>query len=115
MKGSLKERNGSYLITVSLGPDPESPGKYKRYFETVQTTSKAEAQKRLREVLTELDKGIFVKPSKLTLGEYLDQWMEDYCKPNLSERSVESYQYYIDKYIRPKLVFRLAENSQLKL
>lgn len=103
MKGSLKERNGSYLITVSLGPDPDNPGKYKRYFETVQTTSKPIAEKRLREVLTELDKGTFTKPSKLTLGEYLDQWVSDYCWTNLSPRAAEAYEYQINKHIKPKL------------
>jgi integrase len=102
MKGYLEERHGSYLIRVSMGKDSETK-KYRQYTETVKTTSKPLAEKRLREVLIELDKGIFIRPTKLTLGEYLSQWLTDYCEPNLSERAVEAYRYNIDAYICPKL------------
>lgn len=102
MRGFIKERGNSYLIAVSMGKDPQTK-KYKQYFETVKTTDKAIAQKRLRELLTELDKGVFSKPSKNTLAEYLETWLLDYCWPNLSPRSAEGYQYIVRKYIIPQL------------
>jgi len=111
MKGQLIERSGSYLIVVSTGKDVTTK-KYGRYTETIKTESKTVAQARLREVLIELDRGIFVKPTKNTLAEYLDHWIEDYCRPALSERATESYKYICDKYIIPALGAVQLKNLQ---
>jgi len=60
MRGSIIKRSeNSYRIKVSLGKD-STTGKYLSHFETVRGNKK-EAEKRLRELLTQLDKGIYVK------------------------------------------------------
>ena len=59
MRGTIIERGNSLRLKVSLGKSPVS-GKYESYFETFKGT-RTEAQKRLRELLTQLDKGVFVK------------------------------------------------------
>jgi len=65
--------------------------------------TKKDPEKRLRELLTELDKGIFIKPGKSTLAEYLEVWLNDYCKPNLAVRTCDLYEYLYDKHIKPTL------------
>ena len=97
MKGSIIQRNGSYRIKVSLGKDTVT-GKYIAHYETVQG-NKAKAEKRLRELLTELDKGIFVRPGKEMLAEYMKSWLSDYVRPNLSPRTCELYQYICEKHV----------------
>jgi integrase len=42
-------------------------------------------------LLHQLDTGAFVKPGKTSVGEYLNRWLEDYARLNLSPRSVERY------------------------
>lgn len=101
MKGCIIERNGSLRLKVSLGKNPQT-GKYESYYETFHG-NRTEAQKRLRQVLTELDKGIFAKPGKATLGEYLKSWLLDYCSPNLSPRTQELYSYICEKHVLPTL------------
>ena len=101
MRGSIVKRGDSYRIRVSLGKDVTT-GKYTSYFETFRG-GKPEADKRLRELLTALDKGVFVKPVKDTLGEYLKSWLRDYCRPNLSSRTHELYSYICTKHVIPKL------------
>jgi integrase len=101
MRGSIISRNGSYRIKVPLGKDTTT-GKYTAYYETFRGNKK-EAEKRLRQLLTELDKGIFVRPGKATLSEYLNSWLADYVKPNLSPRTHELYQYICEKHIFPTL------------
>ncbi len=101
MRGSIIERGDSYRIKVSLGKDAAT-GKYSAYYETVRGT-KAEAQKRLRQLLTELDKGSFVKPGKNTLSEYLSLWLADYVRPTLAGRTHELYSYTCQKHIIPAL------------
>ena len=82
MTGCIIERNGSLRLKVSLGRNHQT-GKYESYYETFHG-NRTEAQKRLRQILTELDKGIFTKPGKTTVADYLNTWLQDYCKPTLS-------------------------------
>ncbi|GAJ12738.1 unnamed protein product, partial [marine sediment metagenome] len=94
-------RGGSYRIKVSLGKDAVT-GKYTAYYETFRGNKK-DAEKRLRQLLTELDKGIFVRLGKVTLGEYLKGWLLDYVQPNLSPKTHELYAYICSKHIFPEL------------
>jgi len=55
----------------------------------------------LRNVLTRIEGGTYIKPAKLTVGEYLKQWLDDYAKQNLSPRSFERYQGIIQRYLTP--------------
>ncbi len=100
MKGTIIERNGSYRLRVALGKN--YAGKYENYFETFHG-SKPEAQKRLRELLTQHDKGIFVKPGKMTVAEYLQSWLDDFCQPSLAPRTVELYRYITKVHLNPTI------------
>lgn len=101
MRGSIIKRSeNSYRIAVSLGRDPAT-GKYKQHFETVRGNKK-EADKRLSEILRQLDTGSFVKPSKLTVAEYLEQWLKDSCI-NLAPNTVQSYEFFVRRHIIPAL------------
>jgi integrase len=77
-------------------------GKYIQHSETVVGTH-PEAEKRLRQLLTDLDKGIFVRPGKATVGEYLVRWLSDYVKPNLSPSTHALYSIICTKHIIPTL------------
>ena len=70
MRGHIVKRGkNSYSLAVSLGRDAVS-GKYKYQWMTVKGT-KREAEKRLAELVHQLDNGTFIKPGKTTLAEYL--------------------------------------------
>lgn len=90
MRGHITKRGkDSYSIKISLGKDAAT-GKYKAQWVSVKGTKK-EAEKRLSEMLNQLDNGTFMKPGKTTLVEYLERWLTDYAKPNLSPRGFERY------------------------
>lgn len=101
MKGCIIERNGSLRLKVSLGKNPQT-GKYESYYETFHGNV-TEARKRLRQILTDLDKGAFAKPSKTTMAEYLNTWLQNYCKPSLSPRTVQLYSYICRIHIIPAI------------
>lgn len=102
MRGYIRKRTkDSYLITVSLGRDPVT-GKYKQHFESVKG-DKGDAQKKLTEILRQIDTGSFVSPDKITLGDFLKRWMDDYARPRLSPRTIEGYEDVIGKHITPCL------------
>lgn len=101
MKGCIIERNGNLRLKVSLGKNPQT-GKYESYYETFHGNN-TEAHKRLRQILTELDKGIFTKPGKITVADYLNTWLQDYCKPSLSPRTLQLYSYICRVHIIPAI------------
>ncbi|MFC1866440.1 tyrosine-type recombinase/integrase, partial [Chloroflexota bacterium] len=111
MRGHITKRGkNSYSIAVSLGKDATT-GKYKYQWVTVKGTKK-DAEKRLSELLHQLDNGSFMKPSKTTLGEYLEKWLKDYVWPNLAPRTAEGYESIVHCHIKPALGSILL--SQLK-
>lgn len=102
MRGSIrKQGKESWRITVSLGKDPVT-GRYKKYQETVRG-KKAEAEARLCELITQLEKGINVNPEKLTFGEFLDRWLAAYAETNVSARTLHDYETVIRYHIKPEL------------
>ena len=99
MRGHITKRGkNSYSIAISLGKD--LTGRYKQQWVSVKGTKK-DAEKRLSELLHQLDTGTFMKPGKTTLAEYLGRWLQDYAKPNLSPRGFERYQGIITKHLIP--------------
>ena len=50
-----------------------------------------------------LDKGTFVKPSKLRLGPFLLQWLRDYAKPNTAPKTFERYADIVKGHLIPAL------------
>jgi len=102
MRGNIRKRGkNSYSITISTGRDPTT-GKYKQEYARVKGTKK-DAEKRLSELLHQFDNGTFMKPSKTTLGEYLEKWLRDYVYPNLSPRTAEGYESIVRCHLIPAL------------
>ena len=101
MTGSIKQRSrGSYQVAIYMGLDSNGEQQYHR--ETVRGT-KHDAQVRLAELLNSLHRGETVKASKMTLGEYLDQWLSAYAKANVSPKTFERYEEIVRLTIKPHM------------
>lgn len=114
MRGHLKKRyEGSWNIILDLGRrvDPAT-GHLKRVQKwfTVQGT-KREAEAKLAELLQRANTGQVVEPSKLTLAQWLDEWMGmAIAPPHKRLRTYETYKGVVAKYLKPKLgQIRLGE------
>lgn len=102
MRGSIIKRSeNSYTIVLNLGKDPAT-GKRRQQWVTVKG-NKRDAEKRLSELLHQLDTNTFVKPGRMTVAEYLEQWLWDTALPNMSPRTYEGYEYAVKKHILPAL------------
>ena len=105
MKGHIRAHEGKrgkvWHVVVDIGKDPGT-GKRRQHWETI-TTSKRDAQKRMRELLTSLDVGSFVKASKLTVGQWLEEWLRDYAEPNCSPKTLDSYRGIVRVHLLPAL------------
>lgn len=65
--------------------------------------TRRDAERRLAELQHQIDAGGFVKPSKLTLGAFLEQWLRDYARPNVGPTTYHSYEHMIRKHLIPAL------------
>jgi len=102
MKGSIRQRaKGSWQIILDIGTEPD--GRRRRYFETIHSTRKSDAQKRLNELLVSQEKGVYSPPGRLTVGEHLHNWLEGYVKTNCSPRTLDGYQSIIETHLIPAL------------
>ncbi|MGP8956908.1 Arm DNA-binding domain-containing protein, partial [Enterobacter mori] len=61
-------------IVIDIGPDPETGKRRQKWFSGYKT--KKEAQADVAKKITELNEGTFIEPSKVTLKDYLNHWLE---------------------------------------
>jgi integrase len=85
---------------IDLGRDAD--GKRRQKWSTVHG-GKRDAQRELTRLLNELNTGAYVEPSRLTLGEFLEKWLVDYARSNVTAKTFERYAQIIRKSIRPAL------------
>ena len=88
MKGHIRQRGEkSWAIVLDLGRDAE--GKRRQKWHTVRGRKK-DAERELARLLHEINTGAYVEPSRMTLSDYLDRWLEDYARPNVSGMYISS-------------------------
>jgi len=99
MRGSIVKKGKTYSVVVDIG---KINGKRKqKWFSGFQT--KKEAQNKLTEVLSQLKNNSYIEPSKITLGEYLIEWLETNAKPNIAVTTYSGYSVNIRKHIIPHI------------
>ena len=50
-----------------------------------------------------LSAGTVFVPKELSVSDYMDHWIEMYCRPNLKPSTIASYKKYIRLHISPKI------------
>lgn len=98
MKGHIRQRSkGSWAITVDL--PREEDGKRRQKQRTVRGT-KREAEEVLARMLNEVNSGTYVPECNMTLGAYLNEWLQVYARHSIAARTFERYQELIDLHVR---------------
>lgn len=65
--------------------------------------TQAEVSKKLLEVRQQQTTGQYVQPDKMTVGQWLDTWLETYVKPTRRPATVASYANNIKNHLKPRL------------
>ncbi|WP_288018854.1 site-specific integrase, partial [Tepidiforma sp.] len=87
--GSIQKRGDrTWRISIELDRDPQT-GRRRRRWETFHGT-KREAEARLAQLIHEFETGLAVEPSRLTVADWLRQWLEQ-RRPHLRETTFERY------------------------
>lgn len=63
----------------------------------------ADVLKRMREAMKMQDDGVFFEPTRVTMAQWLDTWLEEYVKPTNKPLSYSTYKSRINKHIKSYL------------
>src|SRR5688500_14549346 len=96
----IKRGDKTWLVRIFMGLDGN--GK-RRYMNKTIKGHKKDAETYLNKTVTAISSGTFVEPSLLTLGDYLDKWLESAARPRVSERTFADYKALLARYVREPL------------
>jgi integrase len=100
MKGHLHERSpGHWAIIIEMRDS--ATGRRKRKWHSFAGT-KRQAQVECARLVSEVKVGTYVEPSKTTLGQFLDRWLDD-VRTRVSPKTHERYTQICQKNIAPLL------------
>lgn len=112
MRGHIRPvRKGSkddWYVVLFLGRDGAGKAKYRWYRVK---GSKKDAQRELSRLLASIDSGAFVEPTKTTLAEFLEYWLENYAKANTGAKTFERY----SEIVRGSIIPALGHHTLTKL
>lgn len=99
MKGSVRKRGNTWSYYFDLGTvNGKRQKKEKGGFHT-----KKEAEAALAKAITEYNRaGQIFEPSEITVSDYLDQWYDLYCKPNLKYNTQIGYLRIMEGHLKPR-------------
>lgn len=105
--GSIRKkvitRNGKeytyWEARYTVGTDP---GTGKQLQRTITGKTQKEVSQKLKKATSEIDDGIYIEPSKLTLGRWLDIWTSEYMGDK-KFLTVKTYKAQVEEHIKPAL------------
>ena len=101
MNGHIRQRSpGSWEIRYDYGTDPAT-GKRRIATATVRGDRKA-AEKELRRLLHTLDKGEHVDPTRISVREWLERWLET-VRTEVAPKTFERYDEIARQFLMPAL------------
>lgn len=96
--GTIRQRkDGRWEARFTVGRDP---GTGKQVQRSVYGSTQKEVRQKLAQITAELDAGTYSKPSKMTVGEWLDIWERDYLG-SVKRSTAQLYHHQIHLYLRP--------------
>src|SRR5690554_3475221 len=100
-EGSIYERKqGGYASQLTVGRDRKT-GKLQRvtyYGKTI-----TEVRNKLNDAKYKLAQNKLVRPSSLTLGKWMDEWLEVYKKNSVKQSTYRAYASWVENHIKPVL------------
>jgi integrase len=97
--GHIRQRSeGTFELRYSLGNDPVT-GKWKVKTVTFKGCRK-DAQRELQRILKTLDEGTYVESTKITVRDFLKEWLET-VRTQVSVKTHERYDQVVNSYLIP--------------
>src|SRR3990170_4586374 len=100
MRGTIVNRGTSWGLKVYVS-DPQTGARKQKWFGGFRTRKEAEVQ--LADMLAKIHGGSMVPTTKLTVAEFLEDWLAKYAAGNVRETSLRSYRDIVRQHLIPAL------------
>lgn len=98
--GTIRQRpDGRWEGRITLRRDP---GTGKQRQKSVYGKTQKEVRQALQKIAVELDEGTYIESTRITVGEWLDIWIEEY-NAHIKESTHALYKLRVQKNIKPAL------------
>jgi len=81
-------KEAEYLISYRIGN--------KQIRETI-GRSKKDAERILNQRVSEINNGSYFQPKEILFRDYIEKWLEDYCRPRIKEQTLYKYKNTMNK------------------
>lgn len=102
MKGHIRQRGKAGVWYAVIPVADPTTGKLKKKWHRLEAKGKREAQIEVAELVSSIDKGTYLEPTKVTVVEFLTKWLK-HIKSTVSPRTFERYGEIVTKYLAPAL------------
>jgi integrase len=113
MKGHVRERGKGHWYAVLDVPDFVNGERKRKWHSLPDCKGKRDAQAACARLITELKSGDYVEASKLTVTQWIDQWIAAGApgrkKKKVGQRTLERYEELLTVHVKPKLGARLLQ------
>lgn len=106
-KGHVRERSKGHWYVIVSEADPKTSKRKRKWISLPGAKTKREANTAAVQVLANIDKGEHQEPSKTTMAQYLERWLE-HIKRQVSPKTHERYSELVRKNLTPLLGDRLV-------
>ena len=99
-EGTISQRpDGTWWARITLGKDADGKQKRKAFY----GKTRKEVQQKLTAALSEVNKDSYVEPSKMTVGKWMETWLQEYKKNSVKKRTYMNLEGCFRLYINPQL------------
>ena len=107
----LRNRSKSSWTIQLSWYEIDGNGYKKRRFRSIAVKgTKEKARAKMNEILVAKNSGLYVEPSRMTLGEWLDHWCENRVQEQLRLRTYEQYESVIRVHLKPEIGLILLQD-----
>lgn len=99
--GSIRQRpDGRWEARVTVGTNPGTGKPLRR---SIYGNTQAEVRKEMTAILREVDRGTYLTPQKITVSQWLDEWLDTFAVGKIKPTTYIHYQACIRNYIKPHI------------
>lgn len=97
--GTIRQRpDGRWEARVTVGINP---GTGKAIRRSIYGDTQAAVRKKMTAILREIDRGTYLTPQKITVGQWLDEWLNTYAVTKVKPLTYQSYAAVIKNHLKP--------------
>jgi len=97
--GTIRQRaDGRWEARYTVGRDPGSGKQIQR---SVYGSTQKEVRQKLAAAVAALDKGVYQAPNKITVSQWMSEWLTTFCSGKVKPLTLQSYAGIIKNHINP--------------